>query len=71
MCVTVIKMDHCRQRPSVITYRKFKNFYNIEFIKDLEEHLTKFKHFDNIPSNLFKEAVNIILGKRAPTKKNM
>ena len=25
MCVTVMKMYHCRQRPSVITYRKFKN----------------------------------------------
>ena len=69
MCVTVMKMYHCRQRPSVITYRKFKNFSNIEFMKDLEEHLTKFEHFDNIPSNLFKETVNIILEKHAPTKK--
>ena len=64
-------MNHCRQRPSVITYRKFKSFSNIEFMKDLEEHLTKFEHFDNIPSNLFKETVNIILEKHAPTKENM
>ena len=69
MCVTVMKMYHCRQRPSVITYRKFKIFSNIEFIKDLEEHLTKFEHFDKIPSNLFEETVNIILEKHAPTKK--
>ena len=69
MCVTVMKMYHCRQRPSVITYRKFKKFSNIEFMPDLEEHLTKFEHFDNIPSNLFKETVNIILEKHAPTKK--
>ena len=69
MCVTVMKMYHCKQRPSVITYRKFKNFSNIEFMKDLEEHLTKFEHFDNIPSNLFKETVNITLEKHAPTKK--
>ena len=69
MCVTVMKMYHCKQRPSVITYRKFKNVSNIEFMKDLEEHLTKFEHFDNIPSNLFKETVNIILEKHAPTKK--
>ena len=55
MCVTVMKMYHCRQKPSVITYRKFKNFSNIEFMKDLEEHLTKFEHFDSIPSNSFKE----------------
>ena len=62
-------MYHCRQKPSVITYRKFKDFSNIEFMKDLEEHLTKFEHFGNIPSNLLKETVNIILEKHAPTKK--
>ena len=39
----------------LITYRKLKKFSNIEFIKDLEEHLTKFEHFDDIPPNLFKE----------------
>ena len=38
-------------------------------MKDLEEDLTKFEHFDSIPSNLFKETVNIILEKHAPTKK--
>ena len=27
-------------------------------MKDLEKHLTKIEHFDNIPSNLFKETVN-------------
>ena len=64
-----MKMYYCRQKLSVITYRKFKIFSNIEFMKDLEEHLTKFEHFDNIPSNLFKETVNIILEKHAPTKK--
>ena len=64
-----MKMYYCRQKPSVITYRKFKIFSNIEFMKDLEEHLTKFEHFDNIPSNLFKENVNTILEKHAPTTK--
>ena len=59
-----MKMYHCRQKPSVITYRKFKNFSNIEFKKDIAEHLTKVEHFDNIPSNLIKETVNIILKKK-------
>ena len=62
-------MYHCRQKPSVITYRKFKDFSNIEFMKDLEGHLTKFEHFGNIPPNLLKETVNIVLEKHAPTKK--
>ena len=59
-----MKMYHCRQKPSVITYRKLKNFSNIEFMKDIGEHLTKVEHFDNIPSNLIKETVNIILKKK-------
>ena len=33
-------------------------------MKGLEEFLTKFQHFDNIPSNLFKEIVKITLKKR-------
>ena len=72
MCVTVMKMYHCRQKPSVITYRKLKIFSNIEFTKDLEEHFTKFEHFGNIPFNLSKETVNIILEKlRNLLRKNM
>ena len=39
-------------------------------MKDLEEHLMKFEHFDNIPSNLFKETVNVILEKHAPKRAN-
>ena len=38
-------------------------------MKDLEEHLTKFDHYDNILSTLFKKTVNIILEKYAPKKK--
>ena len=38
-------------------------------MKDLEENLTKLEHFGNIPSISFKETVNIILEKHAPTKK--
>ena len=40
-------------------------------MKNFEKPLRKFEHFDNIPSNLFKETVNIILEKHAPTKENM
>ena len=58
MCVTVMKMYYCKQKTSVITYTKFKSFSNIAFMKDLEKHLTKIEHFDNILSNLFKETVN-------------
>ena len=69
MRVKVMKMYHCRQKLPDITYRKLEIISNTEFMKDLEEHLTQFEHFDNIPSNLFKETMNIILEKHAPTKK--
>ena len=49
MYVTVMKMYYCKQKPPVITNRKFKKFSNIALMKDLEEHLTKFEHYDNIP----------------------
>ena len=62
------------QAKTICDYlQKVKNFSNFGFMKELEEHSTKFKNFDNnIPSNLFKETVNIILEKHAPTwKKNV
>ena len=49
MYLTVMKMYHCKQKSPVITNRRFKKFSNIALMKDLEEHLTKFEHYDNIP----------------------
>ena len=58
-------MNYCKQKPAVITYRKFKNFSNIAFMKDLEEHLNMIIFL----LYFLKETVNIILEKDAPTKK--
>ena len=66
----MMKINYFKQKPSVITYRKFKIFSNIAFVKDLDKHLAKFEHLDNIPFNLCKETMNITLDKHAPTKKN-
>ena len=65
----MMKINYFKQKPSVITYRKFKIFSNIAFVKDLDKHLAKFEHLDNIPFNLCKETMNITLHKHAPTKK--
>ena len=35
MCITVTKMYYSKQKPSIIHYRKFKDFNNDFFIKDL------------------------------------
>ena len=66
-----MKMYYYKQKLSVITSRRFKHFSNIAFMQDPGEHLAKFLHYDNIPSNLFTTTMNIILEKHAPTTKNM
>ena len=33
MCVTVMKMYYRKQKPTIIHYRKFKDFNNDSFIK--------------------------------------
>ena len=41
MCITVMKMYYCKQKYTIIHYRKFKNFNNDSFIKDLQTFQTK------------------------------
>ena len=36
MSVTVMNMYYAKQKPSIVHYRKFKNFCNDSFIKDTE-----------------------------------
>ena len=39
MCVTLMKMYFVKQKPTIVHYRKFKNFNNDAFLKDLKEIL--------------------------------
>ena len=41
MCITVMKMYYSREKPFIIHYRKFKDFNNDAFIKDLKTFLSK------------------------------
>ena len=36
-----MKMYYSKQKPSIINYRKFKDFNNDSFVKDLQSLLTK------------------------------
>ena len=69
MSVTVMKMYYAKQKPSIVHYRKFKNFCNDSFIKDTELLLSKLCDQQNIPFKILKESVNITLEKHAPLKK--
>ena len=68
MSATVMKMYYTKQKPSIVRYRKFKNFCNDSFIKDIELLLSKLCHQQNVPFKILKESVNITLDKHAPLK---
>ena len=49
MCITVMKIYYSKQKPTIIHYRKFKDFNNGSFIKDLQTLLTKSFNEEAIP----------------------
>ena len=69
MSATVMKMYYTKQKPSIVGYRKFKNFWNDSFIKDIELLLSKSCNQQNVTFKILKESVNITLDKHAPSKK--
>ena len=69
MCITVMKIYHSKQKPSIIHYRKSKDLNNDVFIKDLKTFLSKSFNEETIPFQALRESVNAILEKHAPSKK--
>ena len=69
MCITVMKMYCSKQKPTIIHYRKFKNFNNDSFIKDLQTLLTKSFNEEAIPFQALRESANVTFEKHGPTKK--
>ena len=65
----VMKMYYAKEKPSIVHYRKFKNFCNGSFIKDTELHLSKLCDQQNVSFKVLKESMNITLDKHAPLKK--
>lgn len=53
---------------SIVHYRKFKNFCNDTFIKDITA-LSKLHSEENVLFKKFRESINKTLGKHAPLKK--
>ena len=48
MSPTVMKMYYTKQKPSIVHYRKFKNFCNDSFIKDIKLLLSKLCNQQNV-----------------------
>ena len=68
MCISVMKMYYPRQKPSIIHYRKFKDFDNDAFIKDLKTLPSKLFNEETIPFQALRESMNATLEKHAPSK---
>ena len=64
-----MKMYYAKQKPSIVHYRKFKNFCNDSFIKDTELLLSKLCDQQYVPFKILKESANITLDKHAPLTK--
>ena len=67
ICITVMKM-YSKQKPSIIHYRKFKDFNSDAFIKDFKTLLSESFNEETIPFQALRESVNAALEKHAPSK---
>ena len=64
-----MKMYYTKQKSSMVHYRKFKNFCNDSFIKDIQLLLSKLCNQQNVLFKVLKESVNMSPDKHAPLKK--
>ena len=56
-----MKMFYSKQKPSIVYYRKFKDFDNDALIKDLTTLLLKLFNEKTIPFQVLGESVNATL----------
>ena len=66
MSATGWKMNCTKQRPSIVHYRKFKNFCNDSFTKNIVMLLSKLCNQQHVPFKILKESANVTLEKHAP-----
>ena len=57
MCITVMKMYYSKKKFSIMHYRKFKDFNNHSFMKDLQTLLTKSFNEEAIPFQVLRKSM--------------
>ena len=72
MVVSVVKSKYQKEGLSIINYRNYKDFKLEEFSKDLRLEINKLQanKTDILSYRQFEEAVNEVIDKHAPKKKN-
>ena len=68
ICIILIKMYYTKQKTSIIHYRKFEDFDNDAFIKNLNKLLSKAFNEETIPFQALRVLVHATLEKHAPSK---
>ena len=68
MCITVTKMYYSEHKHSIIRFRKFKDFNNDGFTKEIKTFLSRSLNEETIPFQALRESVNATLEKHAPSK---
>ena len=64
-----MKMYYSKKKPTIINYRKFKEFNNNAFIEDLQVLLSKTFNEETIPFEALRKSVNVTLEKHAPIRR--
>ena len=70
MSLTAMKVFYKKQKPNIITYRRYKHFDNEAFLTDIQNHLPE--EYDQNPDSTFStftRSIYNILELHAPLKK--
>ena len=69
MTLTVMKVFHKKQKPTIITYRSYKHFSNKVFMDDVQNRISQVTSENNdLEFDLFKAALNEAIQRHAPIK---
>ena len=69
MTLTVMKVFYKKEKPTVITYRSYKNFSNEVFMADVQNRISHVTSENNdLEFDLFKAVLNEAIQKHAPIK---
>ena len=69
MTLTVMKVFYKKQKPTIITYRSYKNFSNEVFMADVENRISQVTSENkDLEFDVFKAVLNEAIQKHVPTK---
>ena len=68
MTLMVMKVFYKKQKPTIITYRSYKNFSNEIFMADFQNRISQVTSENDLEFDIFKAVPNQAIQKHAPIK---